>query len=328
MVARGEHKLLICLVGVHHHYRRIGFYILLTLQKTKTKPTSTSSSSSLSLFIFLSCIRSFNIVNMDQSKKLKACSESDSSVSSSSSTSTSGHNLRAEMVNKEAVCSSKAEREKLRRDKLKEQFLELGNALDPNRPKSDKVSLLTDTIQMLKDVMNQVERLKAEYATLSQESRELIQEKTELREEKATLKSDIEILNAQYQHRVRSMVPWIPHYTYPIPVVAITQGQSTFIPYSASVVNPLIEQASVQKRSSSSSGASSKQHSKNKSLDQGNDDKYDVGLELELKIHASSLVQQDVSGKEKRESLTPTANSSSQAVQGSPPGGVNDILKA
>ncbi|XP_010437385.1 PREDICTED: transcription factor bHLH11-like isoform X2 [Camelina sativa] len=274
---------------------------------------------------------------MDQSKKPKACSESDSSVSSSSSSSTSGHNLRAEMVvvevNKEAVCSRKAEREKLRRDKLKEQFLELGNALDPNRPKSDKVSLLTDTIQMLKDVMSQVERLKAEYATLSQESHELIQEKTELREEKATLKSDIEILNAQYQHRVRSMVPWIPHYTYPIPVVAITQDQSTFIPYSASVVNPLIEQVPLQKHSSSSSGASSKQNSKSKSLDQDNDHKYDVGLELELKIHASSLAQQDVSGKEKKESLTPTAissnsYSSSQAVQDSPPGGVNDILKA
>ncbi|XP_023634205.1 transcription factor bHLH11 isoform X2 [Capsella rubella] len=236
---------------------------------------------------------------MDQSKKPKTCSDSDfadDSSASSSSSSTSGHNLRAEIVvevNKEAVCSRKAEREKLRRDKLKEQFLELGNALDPNRHKSDKVSILTDTIQMLKDVMNQVERLKAEYATLSQESRELIQDKSELREEKATLKSDIEILNAQYQHRVRSMVPWIPHYTYPIPVVALSQGQSTFIPYSASVVNPLIEQASIQQRSSSS-GASSKQNSKSKSfsLDQGNDHKDDVGLELELKIHASPLAQQ------------------------------------
>lgn len=41
-------------------------------------------------------------------------------------------NYRAEMVvevKKEAVCSRKAEREKLHRDKLKEQFLELGKAL-------------------------------------------------------------------------------------------------------------------------------------------------------------------------------------------------------
>ena len=32
-------------------------------------------------------------------------------------------------VKKVAVCSQKAEREKLRRDKLKEQFLELGKTL-------------------------------------------------------------------------------------------------------------------------------------------------------------------------------------------------------
>ncbi|KAG7540183.1 Myc-type basic helix-loop-helix (bHLH) domain [Arabidopsis thaliana x Arabidopsis arenosa] len=283
---------------------------------------------------------------MDQAKEPKNCSESDFADDSSASSSSSGHNLRGEMVvevKKEAVCSRKAEREKLRRDKLKEQFLELGKALDPNRPKSDKVSVLTDTIQMLKDVMNQVDRLKAEYATLSQESRELIQEKSELREEKATLKSDIEILNAQYQHRIRTMVPWIPHYSYPFPIVAITQGQSSFIPYSASV-NPLTEQqASVQKHPSSS-GASNKQDFKIKPLDldlmmnsnhsgQGNDHKDDVGLELELKIHASSLAQQDVSGKEKKGSLTTTASSSnsyssSQAVQDSSPGTVNDILKS
>lgn len=240
--------------------------------------------------------------------KPKTCSESDfADDSSASSSSSSGQNLRgAEMVvevKKEAVCSQKAEREKLRRDKLKEQFLELGNALDPNRPKSDKASVLTDTIQMLKDVMNQVDRLKAEYETLSQESRELIQEKSELREEKATLKSDIEILNAQYQHRIKTMVPWVPHYSYHIPFVAITQGQSSFIPYSASV-NPLTEQqASVQQHSSSSADASMKQDSKIKPLDldlmmnsnhsgQGNDQKDDVRLKLELKIHASSLAQQ------------------------------------
>ncbi|KAL1215568.1 Transcription factor bHLH11 [Cardamine amara subsp. amara] len=244
---------------------------------------------------------------MDESKKPKTCSVSDvADDSSASSSSAAGHNLRAE---KEAVCSRKAEREKLRRDKLKEQFLELGNSLDPNRPKSDKVSILTDTIQMLKDVMNQVDRLKSEYATLSQESRQLIQEKSELREEKATLKSDIEILNAQYQHRVRTMIPWIPHYTYPISV-------STLIPYSASV-NPLTEQASIQKHSSLSSAASNNQDCKIKSLDldlirnsNHSDYKDDVGLELELKIHASSSAQQDVSGKDKKESSTTNASSS------------------
>nr|CAA8286825.1 Unknown [Brassica rapa]CAA8287792.1 Unknown [Brassica rapa]CAA8392409.1 Unknown [Brassica rapa]CAA8404077.1 Unknown [Brassica rapa] len=79
-------------------------------------------------------------------------------------------------VKEEPVSSrkiQKAEREKIRRDKLKEQFLELGDALDPNRPKSDKTSIIIDTIQILKDLMTQVDRLKAEYVALSEESREV-----------------------------------------------------------------------------------------------------------------------------------------------------------
>uniref|UniRef100_A0A1J3I7P0 Transcription factor bHLH11 n=1 Tax=Noccaea caerulescens TaxID=107243 RepID=A0A1J3I7P0_NOCCA len=277
---------------------------------------------------------------MDQSKKLKTSDFADES-SASSSSSSSGHKLRAEkmvvqVVKKEAVSSSrqiqKSEREKIRRDKLNEQFLELGNALDPKRPKSDKASTITDTIQMLKDLMSQVDKLKAEYATLSQESRELIQEKSELIDEKSSLKSDIEILNAQYEHRVRTMVPWIPHYTYPIPVVAITQNPahipipcSTFIPYSASIQQPC-----------SSSGASNKQDCKTKSLDldlmrnsNHSDHKDDVGLELELKIHDSSSVHQDVSGKDKNgRSITTRSSSSKASVQDTSSASVNDILKS
>ncbi|CAH2076528.1 unnamed protein product [Thlaspi arvense] len=267
---------------------------------------------------------------MDQSKKPKTSSEFSFSDESSASSSSSGNNLRPEKmveVKKEPVSSrkiQKADREKIRRDKLNEQFLELGNALDPSRPKSDKASLLTDTIQMLKDLMNQVDRLKAEYVTLSQESRELIQEKSELREEKSSLKSEIEILNAQYQHRVRStMVPWIPHYTYHLPVVAITQGPvsvlpcpaaipnpcSTFMSYSASV-SPQTEPA-LNQHSSSSSCASNKQDSKSKSLDlklmRNSNHSGDVGLELELKIHAPSSAQEAVSGKDKKGNSTTTA---------------------
>ncbi|CAA6663205.1 unnamed protein product [Spirodela intermedia] len=66
----------------------------------------------------------------------------------------------------------KADREKLRRDRLNEQFLELGSALDPDRPKNDKATILSDTIQMLKDLMAQVNKLKSEYESLSEESSE------------------------------------------------------------------------------------------------------------------------------------------------------------
>ncbi|KAL3631630.1 hypothetical protein CASFOL_024614 [Castilleja foliolosa] len=122
----------------------------------------------------------------------------------------------------------KADREKLRRDRLNEQFMELGNTLDPDRPKNDKASILTESIQMLKDLTAQVDKLKSEYSALTEESRELTQEKNDLREEKASLKSEIENLNAQCLQRTRTMYPWagmdhsvVMHpssYPFPMPV--------------------------------------------------------------------------------------------------------------
>ena len=44
---------------------------------------------------------------------------------------------------------------------------------DPDRPKNDKATILTDTIQVLKDLTAEVNRLKAEHATLSEESHEV-----------------------------------------------------------------------------------------------------------------------------------------------------------
>lgn len=46
--------------------------------------------------------------------------------------------------------------------------------VDPDRPKNDKASILSDTVQIVKDLTAQVNRLKAEYATLNEESREVI----------------------------------------------------------------------------------------------------------------------------------------------------------
>lgn len=229
----------------------------------------------------------------------------------------------------------KADREKLRRDRLNEQFLELGNTLDPDRPKNDKATILTDTVQMLKDLTAEVNRLKVEYAALTEESRELTQEKTELREEKASLKSDIENLNVQYQQRLRVMFPWGamdpsvvmgPPYSYPVPIPvpsgpipmhpsmqpfpffgnhapgAIANPCSTFIPYPTPP-NPPMEQPSAQYASTSQ--VSSKQDSKSKSSDHQRvsnvercDDSNDVATELELKMPGSS-VQQDSSGGRK-----------------------------
>ncbi|RDY14111.1 Transcription factor bHLH121, partial [Mucuna pruriens] len=202
----------------------------------------------------------------------------------------------------------KADREKLRRDRLNEHFQELGNTLDPDRPKNDKATILTETIQMLKDLTAEVSRLKTEHKALSEESRELMQEKNELREEKTSLKSDIENLNAQYQQRVRIMFPWTamdhsvvisPPYSYPLPIpippapisihpslqpfpffanqnpAHIPNPCSIYVPYSTPT-NPPLEPPSALY-------AQRCNHS------------HDVATELELKMPGSSSTQPDCS---------------------------------
>ncbi|MCO5550953.1 hypothetical protein L7F22_004448 [Adiantum nelumboides] len=122
----------------------------------------------------------------------------------------------------------KADREKLRRDKLNEQFTELASALDPDRPKNDKATILGESVQVVKDLRDEVKRLKTEHASLLDESRDLTQEKNELREEKATLKNETEQLQNQIQQRLRASSPWMTMdpsmmmsaaaFPYPVPV--------------------------------------------------------------------------------------------------------------
>ncbi|XVF59774.1 hypothetical protein PTKIN_Ptkin07bG0303000 [Pterospermum kingtungense] len=246
---------------------------------------------------------------------------------------------RQEMEVKDSIAArkvQKADREKLRRDRLNEQFLELGNTLDPDRPKNDKATILVDTIQILKDLTAEVSRLKDECSSLTEESRELTQEKNELREEKASLKADTENLNVQYQQRLRVMFPWTgidpsvvmaPSYPYPVPLPvptgpiamhpslqpypffgnhnpgAIANPCSTFMPYSATS-NPPVEQSSSQH--ASSSHTSSKKDSKSKAMDDQRgsngdrcDGSNDVATELELKMPGSSTNQDSSPGEKK-----------------------------
>ncbi|KAJ1425329.1 Myc-type, basic helix-loop-helix [Sesbania bispinosa] len=230
----------------------------------------------------------------------------------------------------------KADREKLRRDRLNDHFHELGNALDPDRPRNDKATILTDAIQMLKDFTEEVNKLKMEHKALSEESRELMQEKNELREEKASLKSDIENLNAQYQQRVRIMFPWTavdhsvvmsPPYSYPVPIPIppspismhpslqpfpffgnqnpghIPSPCSMYVSFSAPT-NPAIELPSSQY--ASTSHASNQKESRSKSPDHRRpsdaercSDSHDVATELELKMPGSSAQQDSTSGGRK-----------------------------
>ncbi|KAL9245642.1 hypothetical protein vseg_019267 [Gypsophila vaccaria] len=252
------------------------------------------------------------------------------------------HNSRPEAEVKDPIVVrkvQKADREKLRRGRLNEQFIELGNALDPERPKNDKATILTDTIQLLRELTAEVNKLKAECSSLSEESRELIQEKNELREEKASLKSDIESLNAQYQQRVRAMFPWTtvepsvvmaPPYSYPLPMAippgpipmhpslqpypffgnqnasALPNHCPPFMPYT-NPPNPHVEQQPAQH--ASASRVSSKPDLASKASECGNsgkarhagktDDSSEVATELELKTPGSAR-QQESSSTDKK----------------------------
>ncbi|XP_031394163.1 transcription factor bHLH121 [Punica granatum] len=216
--------------------------------------------------------------------------------------------------------TQKADREKLRRDRLNEQFVELGNALDPDRPKNDKATIIADTIQLLKDLTAEVNKLKTEYAALTEESRELTQEKNDLKDEKASLKSEIDNLNIQCQHRSRAMFPWGPmdpsvvmgptgpaSYPFPVPMAVpsgpipmhpsippytffaspnpniIPNSCSTFVPYITPSTQ--VEQLSAQYVSplmqrGNASHVSSNVDNKNKSSGEGKSRKSDDSNEV------------------------------------------------
>ncbi|XVF45472.1 hypothetical protein PTKIN_Ptkin02bG0209200 [Pterospermum kingtungense] len=222
---------------------------------------------------------------------------------------------------------------------------------DPDRPKNDKATILTDTIQLLKDLTSQVTKVKGEYATLTEESRELTQEKNDLKEEKASLKSDINNLNIQYQQRVRTMFPWAtvdhsvvmasPSYPFPVPMAMPPPGAipmhpsmqpfpffgnqnhgvihnpcSTFVPYMTP--HTMVEQQSTQRvaQPGSQSNASGKQDSRNKSSGESKIEKTvdsnDVATDLELKTPGSTTDQDLSSGEKKLKKSQKKENSNTE----------------
>lgn len=105
--------------------------------------------------------------------------------------------------------SHKADREKLRREKINDQFAELASALDPDRPKNDKASILIESVQVIKELRVELKQLQDEHALLMDESRELTEEKNELKEEKAALKSEADQLQDQFQQHLRIISSWM-----------------------------------------------------------------------------------------------------------------------
>ncbi|XP_031476255.1 transcription factor ILR3-like [Nymphaea colorata] len=107
---------------------------------------------------------------------------------------------------------SKACREKMRRDKLNDRFVELGSILDPGRPvKVDKASILIDAARTLNHLRSEAEKLKEANEKLQETIKDLKAEKNELREEKTKLKAEKEKLEQQLN--AMSMAPpgYMPH---------------------------------------------------------------------------------------------------------------------
>ncbi|KAK9268400.1 hypothetical protein L1049_000149 [Liquidambar formosana] len=97
-----------------------------------------------------------------------------------------------------SASSSKACREKLRRDKLNDKFLELGSILEPGRPpKTDKAAILVDAVRMVTQLRGEAQKLKDSNSNLQEKIKELKAEKNELRDEKQRLKAEKEKLEQQ-----------------------------------------------------------------------------------------------------------------------------------
>ncbi|KAK7272455.1 hypothetical protein RJT34_29061 [Clitoria ternatea] len=94
--------------------------------------------------------------------------------------------------------TSKACREKLRRDRLNDKFVELGSILESGRPpKTDKAAILIDAVRMVTQLRGEAQKLKDSNMNLQEKIKELKAEKNELRDEKQRLKAEKEKLEQQ-----------------------------------------------------------------------------------------------------------------------------------
>ncbi|CAN6861366.1 unnamed protein product [Brassica oleracea] len=97
-----------------------------------------------------------------------------------------------------SATSSKACREKQRRDRLNDKFTELSVILEPgNPPKTDKSAILVDAVRMVTQLRGEAQKLKDSNSSLQGKINELKTEKNELRDEKQRLKTEKEKLEQQ-----------------------------------------------------------------------------------------------------------------------------------
>ncbi|KAJ6416446.1 hypothetical protein OIU84_002330 [Salix udensis] len=106
---------------------------------------------------------------------------------------------------------SKACREKIRRDRLNDRFMELGALLDPGRPpKVDKSAILVDAARMVTQLRDESKKLKESNVSLQEKIDELKEEKNELRDEKQRLKTEKDKLERQVK-ALSTPPTFLPH---------------------------------------------------------------------------------------------------------------------
>ncbi|KAJ6966623.1 transcription factor ILR3-like [Populus alba x Populus x berolinensis] len=124
-----------------------------------------------------------------------------------------------------SASSSKACREKLRRDRLNDKFIELGSILEPGRtPKTDKAAILVDAVRMVTQLRGEAQKLRDSNSSLQEKIKELKAEKIELRDEKQRLKAEKEKL--EHQLKAMSSQPSFMPAPPAIPAAFATQGQA------------------------------------------------------------------------------------------------------
>ncbi|WZY75815.1 hypothetical protein YC2023_022199 [Brassica napus] len=121
----------------------------------------------------------------------------DGSAGNSEASKEPGSKKRARCESSSAT-SSKACREKQRRDRLNDKFMELSVILEPgNPPKTDKAAILVDAVRMVTQLRGEAQKLKDTNSNLQDKIKELKTEKNELRDEKQRLKTEKEKLEQQ-----------------------------------------------------------------------------------------------------------------------------------
>ncbi|MCL7047427.1 hypothetical protein MKW94_013336 [Papaver nudicaule] len=147
---------------------------------------------------------------------------------------------RGEPSSGESGLKTKACREKIRRDKLNDRFLELCSILEPGRPPTtDKLIVLTDATRALKQLCLETKRLKESNEAIQDRIKSLKAEKSDLREEKVRLKAEKEKMEKTLKGMAMPSPPLLSHpAAFHAPVPFSTTGKT--VPYQINYPLPPI----------------------------------------------------------------------------------------